>query len=244
MLKIILQEVVATVIGKQYETIADLLDSKKHVNEFIIAKKLDITINQTRNLLYKLSEHGLVSSMRKKDKKKGWYTYFWRIEVLKALEFLKGMMQRKIENIDRQIESRENKTYYYSEITGVEYTEEVALSYNFICPESGKLLVIHDNTKVLKDLERKKEKLKEELKGIDVEIEIEKGKKGKERDKEVKKEEKQKAVKKAEKKAERDAIREKAKKIEKKVPKKQVKNSKKNSKKSAKKTSKIKKKKK
>jgi len=73
MLKDLLKEVVAIVAGKQAEEIADILDSKKHVNEFLIAKKLGITINQTRNILYKLSDFGLVSFIRKKDKRKGWY---------------------------------------------------------------------------------------------------------------------------------------------------------------------------
>jgi len=76
MLKNLLEETVEIVIGKQAEGIVDLLDGKKYVNEFIIAKKLGITINQARNILYKISDQGLVSFIRKKDKKKGWYTYF------------------------------------------------------------------------------------------------------------------------------------------------------------------------
>mgnify|MGYP001579745958 FL=1 len=72
MLKKFLMDVVIIVVGKQSEDLVDILDNKKHINEFIIAKKLNLTINQTRNLLYKLSDYGLVSSIRKKDKKKGW----------------------------------------------------------------------------------------------------------------------------------------------------------------------------
>ena len=89
MLRKFLTDVILSIVGKPGEGLVELLYSKKHVNEFIIAKKLDFTINQTRNLLYKISDQGLVSSIRKKDKKKGWYTYFWKIEVLKSLEFLR-----------------------------------------------------------------------------------------------------------------------------------------------------------
>ena len=91
-------EAISTVIGKQGEEIIKFLDPEKYVNEFLIAKKLDININQTRNLLYKLSEHSLVSSTRKKDKKKGWYTYFWRLETLRILEFLKGILKKRIDS--------------------------------------------------------------------------------------------------------------------------------------------------
>ena len=93
MLKTFLKEVVAIVVGKQAEDIIDMLDRDKYINEFLIAKKLGITINQTRNILYKISDHGLISSIRKKDKRKGWYTYFWRIEILKSLEFLANIIK-------------------------------------------------------------------------------------------------------------------------------------------------------
>jgi len=97
MLDKLLSEIVTIIVGKGAEPVAELLHSNKHVNEFTIAKKLEITINQTRNILYKISNFGLVSSERKKDKKKGWYTYYWKFEIMKCLEFLKG----------RALESRE-----------------------------------------------------------------------------------------------------------------------------------------
>ena len=37
-----LREVVSIVVGKPAENIADILDNKKHVNEFIIAKKIKV----------------------------------------------------------------------------------------------------------------------------------------------------------------------------------------------------------
>ena len=57
MLDKFLRDVVTIAVAKYAEPIADLLNNKKHVNEFLIAKKLDLTINQTRNILYKLSDH-------------------------------------------------------------------------------------------------------------------------------------------------------------------------------------------
>ena len=129
MLEKFLREAVIVIVGKQSEEIADLLDSKKHVNEFIIAKKMDITINQTRNILYKLSDYGLVSSIRKKDKRKGWYTYFWKIEIVKCLEFLKGILEKKMEQIDHQIKNREAKQFYHCEKCNIEFSHT---SKNFV----------------------------------------------------------------------------------------------------------------
>ena len=214
MQKNFLKEVVGIVVGKQAEDIVELLDSKKYVNEFILAKKLDITINQTRNILYKLSDSGLVSSMRKKDKKKGWYTYFWKIEVLKSLEFLKDILKKRIAQIDNQIKSRETKQFYVCEKCNIEFNEENALLHNFTCSECGKIFTLKDNTKVLKEFKRNKEKLEKEIEFINELIKKEKEKLEKVRVKAVKKEKK---IKDAERKAKRKLLKKKKEKESKKT---------------------------
>jgi len=108
----LLKDISQLVAGKNTSPIVDLLFDKKNVNEFLIAKKLGLTINQTRNMLYKLSDEGLVSFVRKKDKKKGWYTYFWKIEILKTLLFLRERFFNRKEQIEKQIQSREKDFTY------------------------------------------------------------------------------------------------------------------------------------
>ena len=195
MLENLIKEVISLVAGKQAEEIVDLLYSQKYINEFVIAKKLNLTINQTRNMLYKISDYGLVSSMRKKDKRKGWYTYFWKIEILKALEFLKENLMKKIDNIEHQIKSRETKRFYVCDRCHIELSEENALLNNFTCTECGNVLSLKDNTKVVKDLKKNKEKLEKDLKTVEDEIAIERGKEDKKKGKMLKKEEKEKAKK-------------------------------------------------
>lgn len=196
MLEKFLKKVVAITVGKQAEDIVPLLDVKKHANEFLIAKKLDITINQTRNILYKLSDHGLVSSIRKKDKKKGWYTYFWKIEKRKTLDFLKTIITKKKEQIQNQIRNREAKQFYICEICHIEFNEENALLHDFTCNECGNTFTLKDNTKLLKELKRNLTKVEKELELIEEEINIEEEKIKKQKEKILKKEEKEKAEKK------------------------------------------------
>ncbi|MEN7982700.1 MAG: hypothetical protein ABFQ65_04605, partial [Nanoarchaeota archaeon] len=167
MLEKFLKKTVEIIVGKQAEEIVPLLNSKKHVNEFLIAKKLDITINQTRNILYKLSDYGLVSSIRKKDKKKGWYTYFWKMEKLKSLNFLKEIIGKKKEQIQNQIKNRETKQFYLCKTCRIEFNEENALLYNFTCNECGNTFELKDNTKLLKELKRNLAKLEKELEFIE-----------------------------------------------------------------------------
>ncbi len=188
MLKNLLKEVISLVAGKQAEDIINILDTQKYINEFVIAKKLNLTINQARNILYKISDHGLVSSIRKKDKRKGWYTYFWKIEILKSLEFLRENLLKKIENTEHQMKSRETKRFYVCPRCHIELSEENALINNFTCNECGSILVLKDNTKLIKDLRKNKERLEKDLGIVKEEILKEKEKEEKKRIKEIKKE--------------------------------------------------------
>ncbi len=209
MLKTFLKEVITIVVGKQAEDIIDMLDGKKYVNEFIIAKKLGITINQTRNILYKIADHGLISSIRKKDKRKGWYTYFWKIEVLKSLEFLSEIVSQKIIQLKNQVKSRESKEFYVCSQCNIEVNQENALLHDFTCNECGEVYTLKDNTKLLRELKKEISKLESKLKLIQLEVNKEQEKLDKQRLKEIKKEEKEKARKKAIAAAKRKATRKK-----------------------------------
>lgn len=222
MLDKFLKEIVVITVGKQAENIAELLNINKHVNEFNIAKKLELTINQTRNILYKLSDFGLVSSIRKKDKKKGWYTYFWKFEILKCLEFLRNLLSKKLSELNQEISDREKKIFYTCKSCSLEYSEEEALLMDFTCDECGQIFTTKDDKKHLKDLSKTKTKVEEKLKQVGVEIEKELEVIDKKRKKEFKKEQKEKDIKKAEAAAKRKATREAKLKAEGKLPKKKI----------------------
>ena len=123
----LLKEVVENVIGKPTTEIVDLLFGKKDVNEFLIAKKLKLTINQTRNILYKLSDSGIVSFTRKKDKRKGWYIYFWTLNTLKSLELLEKKLSEEKRNLENQLRSRKTKNFYFCKTCNAEFGEELSL---------------------------------------------------------------------------------------------------------------------
>ena len=107
-----IKEIVSNIIGKSGEQIVDILYKKKNVNEFLISKKLNLTINQTRNLLYKLSDKGTIHFIRKKDSKKGgWYTYFWTLDTRKSLELLKEQIDIKIKRLEEELEKRRNERF-------------------------------------------------------------------------------------------------------------------------------------
>jgi len=185
-----LKKIVEDTAGPPAVKLVDLLYNKKDINEFLIAKKMSLTINQTRNLLYKLSNLGILSSIRKKDKRKGWYIYFWTFEVLKSLEVLKENILKEINNLKTQLTNKQQKRFYKCKICLREVTEEVALLNNFTCPECGEVYELADNKETINEIIKKITKLERDMELINEEISKEKEKKDKKLKKIMRKEEK------------------------------------------------------
>lgn len=148
----LLKELVIRISGKGAEPIVDVLFEKKKVNEFKIAEKLEITINQARNILYRLSDAGIMSSIKKKDKKKGWYTYFWTLEIFKALKVLEKIKWQEIAILQNLLKSRKLRTFYFCQADNIEMSEETALHHKFLCPECGQLLQPTPKEKKIKEI--------------------------------------------------------------------------------------------
>jgi transcription factor E len=216
----LLKKVVENTAGVDAVRIVDLLFGKKDVNEFLIAKKLNLTINQTRNLLYRLSHLGIINSIRKKDKRKGWYIYFWTFNVLKSLEVLAEGIKAEIGSLNGQLQSKKQKRFYKCKLCGREVNEESALLTDFICSECGEVYDLADNSASLVETAKQIEKLEKELAHVQLEIDEEQGKKDKKLAKLIKKGEVEKKKIRDKNRAERKKIRDKENKGKKKVTKK------------------------
>lgn len=159
----ILNELIRDTAGKSAEPVSDILRNRDEVNEYKIADKLKITVNQVRNILYKLFDKGIVTFRRKKDNQKGWYIYFWSLNVQKALTKFIELKQKEIEDLRKQIDSLETKHYYSCPYGCVEVNEENALHYNFICQECGQLLVLSEKADKIKELRNLIEKSERQI---------------------------------------------------------------------------------
>jgi transcription factor E len=221
----LLHDLVEEMAGLDTGRIVEILFGKKDVNEFLIAKKMELTINQVRNILYKLSADGLVSFIRKKDKRKGWYIYYWTLKTEKCLVKLEQSLIRKIEQFNEILNSRETKRYYICAPCDIEVGEEKALDSGFSCDECAEVYELSDNSGPIKETRARITKTEKDLKLIQGELASVREKESKKRARVEKKEEKEILARKELMKAARAAARAKiAKKkpIKKKVVKKKV----------------------
>jgi len=147
----LLHDLVEEMAGEDTGRIVEILFGKKNVNEFLIAKKMELTINQVRNILYKLSADNLVSFVRKKDKRKGWYIYYWTLNREKCLEKLEGSLQKKISGFEGMLNSRETKRFYVCSSCDIEVGEEKALEHGFSCEECADIYELSDNSRPIRE---------------------------------------------------------------------------------------------
>lgn len=182
----LLKDIIGKLSGKNSVELADILYNKKNVNEFFIAKKLNLTIHQIRRVLYRLSDFGLVSFIKKKDKRKGWYTYFWTLNIKRSLKVLHKELDEEISQLEHQLKSRQMKRFYICKTCAKEVNEETALLHDFVCKECGSVYSLSENKKTINELTSKLNSLKKERQEAEKEIKIieekeEKSKKRKER---------------------------------------------------------------
>lgn len=171
MLEKFLKEYVSIVAGSGTDKIVDVLFKKKNVNEFLIAKKLNLTINQTRNILYKLADSGLVHFMRKKDLKSGgWYTYFWTLDERKCLVNYRASITNEIAIQESVLAARKTKQFYICKNCNIELSDEQALLSDFTCTECGEVYSLKDSVEGIKEIERIIQKLTDKANLIQSEV--------------------------------------------------------------------------
>lgn len=169
----ILKDVAALIAGERARGVVDLLFGKKNVNEFLISKKLKLTINQTRNMLYKLSDEGVVGFIRKKDNKKGgWYTYFWTFNIDRGLVKAKEKLIHDLGHLRTQMNSKRTERFYHCPNCSLEFNEESALIQDYYCLECGGVLQSKDNVKEVQVLEKEIKKNESLLVKVEEEIKI------------------------------------------------------------------------
>ncbi|MDD5650406.1 MAG: hypothetical protein PHF86_08340 [Candidatus Nanoarchaeia archaeon] len=157
-----LEDLVAHMISKDAAPVIDQLLKRKNVSEFTLAEKLKMSINQFRNIIYKLDAHNLVSSTRKKDKQKGWYVYYWTFYPERLEKLYWNLKRRKLEKLKKRFALEQHSDFYVCPNKCTRVSANEGMELNFRCPECGKLLQ-EDKFNTLKKLTQEIENLEAEL---------------------------------------------------------------------------------
>ena len=160
----LVDEVVSEVAGEDVLPLVKALRNKSNVSELKLASSIKKEINVARNMLYRLYDQNLVSFTRKKDKKKGWYIYYWTFNQKRVKDLLKDIKKQKYERMLDRLGREKNVQFYICSNKCIRLDFEQSHDFKFKCPECGSLLNLEDNRQKIKELEKELEKNKKELK--------------------------------------------------------------------------------
>ncbi len=156
-------ELISNLAGDDVPPLISILKNKKNISEFKLAEDLNITVNQIRNMLYRLHKHNLVSFIRKKDKKKGWYIYYWTLDLKNTKGALQNFKRDQLEDFKGRLDKEENGVFYVCPNKCRRYHLEQAMEVDFRCQECGELVREQDNARTIVNL-------KERIKELEVEV--------------------------------------------------------------------------
>lgn len=159
----IIEEVVTDVAGTDVVELVKLIKTKKNVSEFKIAESLGEEVNLVRNKLYRLYHSNLVSFTRRKDKKKGWYIYYWTFKVKQVKHVLLNLKKQKLENLNGRLDREKESFFFMCDNKCMRLDFESAIGFEFKCPECGELMQQESNSEKIKQIEEEIKTLEKEV---------------------------------------------------------------------------------
>lgn len=161
--KLILKSVVKKKLGEDCYNLILLLYKNGEMSEFVIADELKEDVNVIRNKIYRLQKFNLVKSLKKKDKERGWYVYFWTLIPEGFFYLYQKTLKEEIEELEKKIKNKKERQFLICKNHCVVLSYEDGLLSNYMCPECGAPLELCDNDKEITKLEKKLEKVKQSM---------------------------------------------------------------------------------
>jgi transcription initiation factor TFIIE subunit alpha len=162
----IIEDVVSEVIGDDAIPVVKFLRKNKNISEFKIAEVIKKEVNATRNILYRLYEANLVSFMRKKDKQKGWYIYYWTFNQKRISHLVVNLKKKRIEKLKERITREKGGDFFGCKNKCIRLDFDQASDFQFKCPECGTILDQENNDGIVKSIQKEIKELEKELKKL------------------------------------------------------------------------------
>jgi len=159
-----IEDTIRYVVGDDVIKLVKKLRKKENISEFKLADQLKEDIKRVRNKLYRLAEVNLVSFTRKKDKKKGWYIYYWTFKKEQIKFLYVKMKQERLAQLKEKLEEEQREQYFICSKKCVRLNFDQAVNFEFRCPECNGLVSQEDVSSEVKELKKEMKELEKELK--------------------------------------------------------------------------------
>lgn len=156
---------IATMIGgDEYHKVARSLLKSIDATDEEIASSTGLRINMVRKILYDLFGKSLISGVRVKDEKKGWFVYRWRSRREEVEGFIENQKKKIVNRLEHRINYESSSEFYHcGNADCSRITFEDALETMFKCPTCSMILEAKNNDRVKKALALKIDEIKSDM---------------------------------------------------------------------------------
>ena len=138
--------IAAMIGGEEYLKVARSLLKSEDSTDEEIASSTGLRINRVRKILYDLFGKSLISGIRVKDERKGWFVYRWRSRGDEVESFIEIQKHKIGERLRQRYNYEAGSDFYHCGNADCQrVTFETALEDDFRCGTCGKVLNLKKN---------------------------------------------------------------------------------------------------
>ncbi len=157
-------KIAALIGGEEYFKVAKALLSTQDATDEEIAGATGMRINVIRKVLYDMFGKALITGIRVKDEKKGWFVYRWRAKNDQVENFIDTQKKKILERLQKRLEYEESSEFYHCGNNGCPNVKfENAVESFFKCPNCKNALNVIDNSKLKEALRYKIDQLSSDM---------------------------------------------------------------------------------
>ena len=142
--------------GEEYLKVARSLLSTEDATDEEIAGATGLRINVIRKVLYDMFGKALITGIRVKDEKKGWFVYRWRAKGDQVDNFIDNQKKKILDRLQKRLEYEESSEFYHCGNKDCPHVKfDSAMEVFFKCSNCKEPLNMIDNSKIKEALRYK-----------------------------------------------------------------------------------------
>src|ERR671927_813706 len=146
--------------GDEYIKVARALLNTEDTTDEEIASATGLRINIIRKVLYDMFGKALITGIRVKDEKKGWFVYRWRAKQDQVDNFIDNQKKKILDRLQKRLEHEESTEFYHcGNKECPRFKFDSAVEVFFKCTNCKGALNMVDNSKIKEALRYKIEQI-------------------------------------------------------------------------------------
>ena len=153
--------------GDEYLKVARSLLKSEDATDEELASSTGLRINMVRRVLYDLFGKSLITGVRVKDERKGWFVYRWRTRRDEVENFIEDQKKKIQERLQQRLDYENSSEFYHcgnddcDRVTFVEALDDMSK-----CTNCGKVLNLKKNDRVKSAYVKKIEEIKKDKRRV------------------------------------------------------------------------------